>query len=102
QETFVFRCLPDHDVVMRDDWDTTLGQNLIAASVIEMVMTIDRVLDGQLSERLNFGDKFFDRYRREERVEDEDAPIADDESCIAGRESSRLRDRGVDTVGHFH
>ena len=34
---------------MRDDWDTALGQNLIAAGVIEMVMTIDGVLDGQLS-----------------------------------------------------
>ena len=45
---------------------------------------------------------FFDRYRREERVEDQDATIANDEPGITGGESSRLRDRRIDTVGDFH
>src|SRR5205807_9546301 len=102
QESFVLRRLPNHDVVMRDNWDTALDQNLIAASVIEMVMTIDGVLDGPLSQRLNFADKFFHRDRREERVEDQHTIIADDESCIPGGESSRLRDSRIDTFGYFY
>src|SRR5262249_14372913 len=71
QKSFVYRRQPWHDIFMRDDWNAARNQYLIPARVIEVVVTIDSVLDWKLRERLNLPNQLFDCRRREECVEDE-------------------------------
>src|SRR5881227_319465 len=86
---------------MRNDGHTSLDQNLISARVIEMIVTVDCVLDRFVGELLNLGDQLFDCRGSKERVEYHDTVIADDEACVARGKSTRLRNRGVDAVGNL-
>src|ERR1043166_7430161 len=54
QKAFVLRRLPNHDVVMRDDRHIPRDQHLIATRMIEVIVTVDCVLDWEFRERLNF------------------------------------------------
>src|SRR5205807_9979255 len=85
---------------MGNDGHTTLDQNLISARVIEMIMTVDCVLDRFVGELLDLADQLFDCCGSKERVEYYDAVVADDEACVARGKSTRLRNCGVDAVGN--
>src|SRR2546423_14841292 len=86
---------------MGNDGHTTLYQNLISARVIEMIVTVDCVLDRFVGELLNLANQFFDCRGSKERVEYHDTVIANDEPCVARGKSTRLRNCGIDPVGNL-
>ena len=65
-------------------------------------MTVDRVLDRQFGERLNFADEFLDRRRSKEGVEDQNAIIADHETGITRSQAARFGNRGVNSIGDLN
>src|SRR4029453_16326346 len=72
--------LPDHTVVVGDDGNITRSENLVTARVIEMVVSIDRVLDRLFSLLFDFGYQFFDGDWSKEGVNNEHSAVTDNES----------------------
>ena len=75
---------------MSDDGNAARHQHLITARVIEMIVTVDCVLDREFGERLNLGNQFFDGRGSKESIEDQNAIIANDKSGIARSEPPGL------------
>src|ERR1044072_3882014 len=57
-EALVFYSLPLHQVVMPNNRNTARAQNLITAGMVEMVVAVDGVLNGELCLRFDYFDQF--------------------------------------------
>src|SRR6185295_9432382 len=93
--------LPDRDIIVRDDRYVAAGQHLIATGVIEVIVSIDRVPNWLRRQLADLADKFLDRNRSEECIDDEHSAVANHESGVARCEPAGLGDARIDAVSDF-
>jgi hypothetical protein len=101
EKTPVLCRLPAYYIVVPDYRHVPGREYLISAGVIQMVVGVDRILDGLLSLRADLPDQTLERDGRQKGIDNQDARITDHKAGIAGGQTSRLRYRCKDPVRDF-
>ena|SRR5579863_3310336 len=86
---------------MSDDHRAFLGEDGVSGDVIEMVVSVDDELDGELSDDANFAKQGLRGGRVVEGVDDRDAVVTDDEAGIGAGFALGIVDGGVNAVAEI-
>src|SRR5712691_631322 len=97
----VLSAQPSAHVTVRQDGCACLSKHRVATSMVQVVMSVDHVADGQIGNLANLCEQFFGWVSGYECIHDSDSVRTNDETCIAAGLAAIAADGGVDSVANL-